>query len=86
MCPDEGLATSVVKVALHEKIEQMGCVAANGAQLGVATFQNLIAESSTHVCTPFKKRARELRGQEDKNQSVAYVVLSWVNKRRKVIK
>lgn len=86
MCPDEGLAASVVKVALHEKIEQMGCVAANGAQLGVATFQYLIAESSTHVCTPFKKRARELRGQEDKNQSAAYVVISWVNKRRKIIK
>lgn len=86
MCPDEGLATSVVKVALHEKIEQMGCVAANGAQLGVATFQYLIAESSTHVCTPFKKRARELSGQEDKNQSAAYVVLSWVNKRRKINK
>ncbi len=33
MRPHKRLATCVVKVALHEEVEQMGCVAANGAQL-----------------------------------------------------
>lgn len=72
MCPDKRLATCVVKVALHEEVQQMGCITANGAQLGVTTLQNLIAESSTHVSTPLKKCAGKLEGEEDK-QVISYV-------------
>lgn len=60
MRPDKRLAARVVKVALHEEVEQMGCIAANGAQLGVTTLQDLIAESSTHVSTPLEKCAGKL--------------------------
>lgn len=77
MCSDKGLATRVVKVALHEKVEEMGRVAADGAQLGVATFQDLVAECGTHVCTPLKKRARELRRQEDKNQLLRQTIQNF---------
>ena len=66
MRPDKRLAPCVVKVALHEEVEQMGCVAANGAQLGVTTLQDLTAESSTHVSAPLKKSAGKLQGEEDK--------------------
>lgn len=71
VCPDKCLATRVVKVALHEEVEQMGCIAADGAQLGVTTLQDLIAESGTHVSAPFKKCAGKLEGEEDK-QVVSY--------------
>lgn len=60
MRPDKRLATRVVEVTLHEKIQQVSRVAANGAQLGVAALQDLIAESCTHICTSFKKCAWEL--------------------------
>lgn len=66
MRPDKRLATCVVKVALHEEVEQMGGIAANGVQLGVTTLQDLIAESSTHVSTSFKKCAGKLEGEEDR--------------------
>lgn len=65
MRPDKGLATCVVKVALHEEVQQMGCIAANGAQLGVTTLQDLIAKRGTHVSTPFKECAGKLEGEED---------------------
>lgn len=59
--PDEGFAARVVKVALHEEVEKMGGIIANGAQLGVATLEDLIAEGGTHVGAAFEKRAGELR-------------------------
>lgn len=71
MRPDKRLATCVVEVAFHEEVEKMGCIAANGAQLGVTAFQNLIAESSAHVSTPFKKCAGKLEGEEDR-QFISY--------------
>ena len=63
MRADEGLAARVVKVALHEEVEQVGCVTADGAELGVAALQDLIAEGSAHVGTALKKCAGELRGE-----------------------
>lgn len=71
MCPNKRFATRVVKVALHEEVEQMGCIAANGAQLGVTTLQDLVAESSTHVSPPFKECAGKLEGEEDR-QVISY--------------
>lgn len=71
MRPDERLATCVVKVTLHEEVEKMGGITANGAQLGVTAFQNLIAESSTHVGAAFKKCAGKLQGEEDR-QIIGY--------------
>lgn len=65
MRPDEGLATGVVKVALHQEVEQMRRVAANGAQLGVTTLQDLVAESSAHVGSAFKEGAGKLQGEKD---------------------
>lgn len=65
MSPDERFAARVVKVALHEEVEKVGGIIANGAQLGVATLEDLIAEGGTHVGAAFEKRAGELqRGGE----------------------
>lgn len=69
MRPDKGFATCVVKVALHEEVEQMGCIAANGAQLGVTTLQDLIAERSAHVSTPFKECAGKLENERQEKSS-----------------
>lgn len=66
MSPDKRLSTCIVKVALHEEVQQMGCIAANGAQLGVAALQDLTAESGTHVSAALKKCARELQGEEER--------------------
>lgn len=66
MCPDKRLATGVVKVALHEEVEQMGGIAADGAQLGVTALQDLVAERSTHVGSAFEERAGELEVEGDK--------------------
>ncbi|TNN42695.1 hypothetical protein EYF80_047125 [Liparis tanakae] len=49
VCSDEGLASRVVKVAFHEEVEEMGGVAADGAQLGVAALEDFIAERGAHV-------------------------------------
>lgn len=67
MRPDEGFATSVVKVALHEEVEQMGCIAANGAQLGVTALQDLVAERGTHVGTAFEEGAGKLGGENEES-------------------
>lgn len=66
MRPDKRFTTCVVKVALHEEVEQVCCITANGAQLGVTAFQDLIAECSAHVSTALKECARKLEGDEDK--------------------
>lgn len=44
----------------------MGGIAADGAQLGVTTLQDLVAERSTHVSSAFKERAGELEVEGDK--------------------
>ena len=73
VCPDERLASCVVKVALHQEVEEVGCVAANGTQLGVTTLQDFVAESGTHVGTPFEKRAGKLEGKRKTGRSSAWV-------------
>lgn len=57
---DEGFASSVVEVALHEEVEQMSRVAADGAQFGVTALQNLVAEGRTHIRTALEERTRKL--------------------------
>ena len=60
MRADEGLAARVVEVALHQEVEQVRGVAADGAQLGVAALQDLVAERRAHVGPALEERAREL--------------------------
>lgn len=68
VCADEGFATSVVEVALHQEVEQMSRVAADGAQFGVTALQNLIAERCTHIRTALEKRTWKLNTHERKQQ------------------
>ena len=72
MRADEGLAAGVVEVALHQEVEEVGGVAADAAQLGVAALQNLVAQRRTHVSPAVEKRTRELeqreRGRERKRE------------------
>ncbi|TNN43607.1 hypothetical protein EYF80_046190 [Liparis tanakae] len=63
---DGGWRPDEMRIALHEEVEQVRCVAANGAQLGVTTLQDLVAEGRAHVSTPFKERAGKLEGEEDR--------------------
>ena len=56
----EGAAARVVEVALHEEVEQLCAVAADGAQLGVAALQRLVAQRRAHVRAAVEERAREL--------------------------
>lgn len=60
MSADEGLAPGVVKVTLHEEVEEVGGITADGAQLRVAALQDLVAERSTHVRTTLEEGAGEL--------------------------
>lgn len=60
VCPDKGPASRVVEVALHEEVEEVGSVAADGAQLGVAALEDFIAEGGTHVGTAVEEGAGEL--------------------------
>lgn len=67
MCPDKGLLSSVVKVVPHQEVEELGGLGSDGAQLGVAALENLIAQGSTHVSSPFVERRGELdRARESK--------------------
>lgn len=67
---DEGSASSVVEVALHQEVEQMSRVAADGAQFGVTALQDLIAERCTHIRTALEKRTRKLHTQENSSVSI----------------
>lgn len=60
VCADERFASGVVEVALHEEVEQMSRVAADGAQFGVTALQNLVAEGRAHIRTALEERTREL--------------------------
>ncbi len=60
VCSYERLAPRVVKVALHEEVEKMGGVTADGAQFGVTALEDFIAERGTHVGPAVKEGAGEL--------------------------
>lgn len=62
MSPDKGLLSSVVKVVPHQEVEELGGLGSDGAQFGVTAFQNLVAQSSTHVSSAFVERRGELDG------------------------
>lgn len=64
MCSHEGLAAGVVEVTLHEEVKKVSGVAADGAQLGVAALQDLVAERGTHVGPAVKERTGELEDTE----------------------
>lgn len=68
MRPDKGLLPSVVKVVPHQEVEQLGGLGSDGAQLGVAELQDLVAQSSTHVSSPFIERRGKLGGARESKQ------------------
>lgn len=58
------LAACVVKVTLHQKVQKVGRIIADEAQLGVATLEDFIAERGAHVGPTVEKRAGELKDTE----------------------
>lgn len=60
--PDERPAACVVEVAFHEEVEEVGGVAADGAQLGVAALEDLVAQGGAHVGAAVEEGAGELEG------------------------
>lgn len=54
-------APSIVKVALHEKIEKMGSIITDGAKLGVTALEDFIAQRGTHVGPAIKESTGELQ-------------------------
>lgn len=68
VCSDEGLASRVVKVAFHEEVEEMGGVAADGAQLGVAALEDFIAQRGAHVGPAIEEGARELERERERER------------------
>lgn len=69
MCADKGLPAIVLKVALHEEIEQVGSITAYGAQFGIAALQDLIAQTGTHIRPSIKKCTGKLRKKEKDMES-----------------
>lgn len=63
VCSYKRPASPVVKVALHEEVEKMGSVAADGAQLGVAALEDFVAQRGTHVGPAVKEGAGELEDE-----------------------
>lgn len=74
MSPHKRFAGCVVEVALHEEVEEVGGIAADGAQLGVAALEDLVAEGGAHVGAAFEERAGKLRrgGGEMRAQRAAH--------------
>ncbi len=64
VCADKGLPAIVLKVALHEEIEQVGSITAYGAQFGITALQDLIAKTGTHIRPSIKKCTGKLRKKE----------------------
>ena len=62
VCSHKGPAARVVKVTFHEEVEEVGGVAADGAQLGVTALEDLVAQRGTHVGPAVKEGAGELEG------------------------
>lgn len=56
----KGPAAGVVEVALHEEVEQVSGVAADGAQLGVAALEGFVAQRGAHVSPAVEEGAGEL--------------------------
>lgn len=80
VCSYERLAPRVVKVTLHEEIEEVGGVAANGAQLGVAALKDFIAQRGTHVGAAVEEGAGELEGAwtETRQMKSRFWGITWV--------
>jgi len=70
VCTDKGPPVIVLKVALHEEIEQVGGITAYGAQFGITALQNLITKTGTHIRPAVKKRTGKLRKREKDTSSV----------------
>ena len=68
MRPDKGLLASVVEVVPHQEVQQLGGLGPDGAQLGVAAFQDLIAQGCTHVRSPLIERWGKLEGRAEANE------------------
>lgn len=64
MCSYKGFTTRVVEIAFHKKVEKVGSIATDGAQLGVTALENFVAERGTHVGPAIKEGARELEDME----------------------
>lgn len=62
MRPDKGLLPGVVEVVPHQEVEQLGGLGSDGAQLGVAELEDLVAQSGAHVGSPFVERRGKLGG------------------------
>lgn len=71
MRPHKRFAGCVVEVALHEEVEEMGGIAADAAQLGVAALEDLVAEGGAHVGAAFEERAGKLQREGGGNESSA---------------
>lgn len=52
MRPHEGLLPRVVEVVSHQEVEQLGGLGPDGAQLGVAVLEDLVAQGRAHVRPP----------------------------------
>lgn len=53
-------AAGVVEVALHEEVEQVSGVAADGAQLRVTALEDFIAQRGAHVSPAVEEGTGEL--------------------------
>lgn len=58
------LASCVVKVALHQEVEEVGGVTADGAQFGVTAFEDLVTERGAHVGPAIEEGAGELEDMD----------------------
>lgn len=76
MSADEGLPASVVEIALHEEVEQVRCIAADGAQFRITALQDLIAQAGAHIGPAVEKRTWEL-GERRRIQSEIEQTLNY---------
>lgn len=67
MGPDKGLLAGVVEVVPHQEVQQLGGLGPDGAQLGVAALEGLVAQGRTHVRSPLVERRGKLDGHEEAN-------------------
>lgn len=74
MGPDEGPLAGVVEVVPHQEVEQLGGLGADGAQLGVAALEGLVAQRCTQVRPPLVERRGELDGHAEAKAQRGYSV------------
>ena len=67
MGPDKGLLAGVVEVVPHQEVQQLGGLGPDGAQLGVAALEDLVAQGRAHVRSPLVERRGELDRHEEAN-------------------